>query len=188
MRRSSNVQRLVIAAVLIALGLVLPLFLGQVQVFMQGVSPMHIPALLAGLTLGPIWGVAVGAITPILRGFVFGMPPLMPTGVSMAFELAAYGCLTGLIYPLFVRRFEKNHLPAILLSMLIAMVLGRFVGGAAQAILQTTRGNQYAFSTFVTAYFVKTAVGAVLHLIAVPLITLALERAKLSPLMAEIEK
>ncbi|MBE5808324.1 MAG: ECF transporter S component [Clostridiales bacterium] len=185
MNGSNDIRKLVMAAVLIALGLVLPMFLGQVQVLMQGVSPMHIPALLAGLTLGPVWGAAVGAITPILRGLVFGMPPLMPTGTAMAFELAAYACLTGALYPMLARRYAKNHLPAILIAMLIAMVAGRLVGGAAQAVLQTARGNAYTFSAFITAYFAKTAVGAALHLIAVPVVTLALERAHLSPLMEE---
>lgn len=180
--KHDRIVRIVMAALLVAMGLVLPFFLGQVQVFMQGVSPMHIPALLAGLTLGPWWGALVGAVTPLLRGLLFSMPPLMPTGLCMAFELAAYGIVSGLVYGALLRRRSGSHLPSILLAMGIAMVLGRLVGGAAQAVLQISRGNSYGFQAFLTAYFVKTAVGAVLHLIVVPAITLALEGAKLSPL------
>ena len=185
-RSSQSLRRLVIGAMLIAAALVLPMFLGNVQLFMQGVSPMHIPALIAGLTLGPWWGAAVSFIMPLLRGLLFGMPPLMPTGLCMAFELAAYGLITGLLYPIFVRRFGKNHVPAILITMLIAMVAGRCVGGVAQALISLGRGGSYGLQAFVTAYFVKTAVGAVLHLIVVPVIVLALEGAKLSPLGREI--
>ena len=180
----NQTRMLIFAALLVAIGLILPFFLGNVQIFMQGVSPMHIPALLAGLLLGPFWGALVGAVTPLLRGFLFHMPVLVPTGVCMAFELAAYGILTGVLYPPLAKRFKSNHLPAIIIAMLIAMVAGRIVGGVVQAILQISRGNSYGFNAFITAYFVKTAVGAVIHLIVVPAVTLALKRQTSPPLAA----
>ena len=54
--------------------------------------------------------------------------------------------------------------------------------GAAKAIFLGLNGGSYTFSTFVSAYFVTTAVGAVIHLILVPAVVLALEKARLSPL------
>ena len=51
---------------------------------------MHIPVLLCGFLAGPLWGLLVGAVAPFLRFVLFGMPPLMPMGVAMAFELATY--------------------------------------------------------------------------------------------------
>ena len=173
----ASVQRLVYAAVCIALALVLPLFLGQVQVFMQGISPMHIPALLAGFLCGPWYGLAVGLISPILRSLIFSMPRMYPTAIAMAFELGCYGLLTGL----FNRLFKKmNFWPRTYISMIIAMILGRVVGGIAQAILLGFRGEGYSLQLFATAYFVNTSVGMVIHLIVVPLILFALKKAKLT--------
>ena len=60
------------------------------------------------------------------------------------------------------------------------MIIGRIVGGLCQAILLGFRGEGYGFSTFITAYFVNTSVGIVIHLIVVPLILLALKKAKLT--------
>ena len=180
MRRSTSVHTMILCALLIAVGLILPLFLGQVQILAQGISPMHIPAFIAGLTCGPAAGAVVGFVTPLLRMVIFGMPAA-PSAVPMAFELCAYGVLTGLLYPLLVRR-HMAHLPAILISMVLAMILGRFIGGAAKAIFLGLSGGSYTFSTFVSAYFVTTAVGAVIHLILVPAVVLALEKARLSPL------
>lgn len=182
---------MVVAAMLIAVGLILPFFLGQVQIFMQGISPMHIPAFIAGLTLGPVYGAVVGGVTPLLRMAVFGMP-MPPTAIPMAFELAVYGLITGLLYPLFAGKILKNkkgsHLAGILISMVIAMILGRIVGGCAKAVVMGLKGEGYSFQLFVSAYVIGTAVGAVLHLILCPMVVLALEKVKLSPLAKMIHK
>ena len=68
------------------------------------------------------------------------------------------------------------------LAMLIAMVAGRIAGGAVKACVMGFQGNGYTFQAFIAAYFTGTAVGAVIHLIVVPAIALALEKAKLSPM------
>ena len=72
----------------------------------------------------------------------------------------------------------------ILATLGLAMVAGRMVGGAAKALLITAGlipGAPLTFAMFVTAYFVETAVGALVHLIVVPAVVLALEKAHLSP-------
>lgn len=176
-------NKMVIAALLLAVGLVLPLILGQVEVLGQAISPLHIPALLCGLTCGWGWGAALGAVLPLLRSVLFGMPP-MPVAIPMAFELAVYGAVCGLLYPLFMKLLKtRTHLPAMLVSMVVAMIAGRIVGGAAKACVMGFQGNAYTFQTFIAAYFTGTAVGAVIHLIVVPAVALALEKAKLSPML-----
>ncbi|MBO6158171.1 MAG: ECF transporter S component [Firmicutes bacterium] len=174
--QSIRIRKIVYAAVCIALALVLPLLLGQVQIFMQGVSPMHIPALLCGLVCGPVYGVAVGFICPILRSAIFSMPVMYPTALAMAFELAAYGLLTGLFYQVF---HKLGFWPRVYLSLILAMILGRFVGGIAQAILLGIKGEGYSLSMFATAYFAKTSVGMVVHLIVIPAVFFALKKAGL---------
>ena len=109
------------------------------------------------------------------------------TAQVVAKELAAYGLLTGLLYPLFLRLLnKKTHLPAMLCALIGAMIGGRAVGGAAKALLLALGviGSKapFTFAAFLTGYFVETAVGAAIHVVLVPAIVLALERAKLSPM------
>lgn len=185
MNRKSNLYSLLVTAILLAVGIVLPFLTGNVQVLGQAISPLHIPVLICGLTCGWAWGAALGVVLPLLRSVLFGMPPLVPVAIPMAFEMAAYGALCGLIYPMLRKKMGGKAYGAMLISMVIAMVAGRVVGGVAKAVVMGIQGNAYTFQAFVTAYFVNTAVGAVIHLIVVPLVVMALEKAKLSPMVRE---
>ena len=61
----------------LALCVVLPFLTGQIPQIGSAISPMHIPVLLAGFLCGPWWAGAVGAMAPLLRFVLFGMPPLL---------------------------------------------------------------------------------------------------------------
>jgi hypothetical protein len=39
-----------------------------------------------------------------LRSVIAGMPPIYPTALAMAFELAAYGLLAGVFYKLLPKK------------------------------------------------------------------------------------
>ena len=183
-----NIRKMVYAALFLALAMVLPFLTGQIPQIGTLISPLHIPALLCGFICGWPWGLAVGVVTPLLRALLFGMPPFPNAALPMAFELGAYGLLTGLLYPLFLRVYRKeNHLPAILTALILAMIGGRIVGGAAKAALLTFGliGSQspYTFAAFFASYFTSTAPGALIHVVLIPAIVLALEKAKLSLLV-----
>ena len=90
MKHSKRIHSLVLSALFLALGLVLPFFTGQIPQIGSMLLPMHIPALLCGLICGWQYGAVVGFIMPLMRSLLFTMPPLL-TAVAMAFELAAYG-------------------------------------------------------------------------------------------------
>lgn len=187
MRKNDTLYRMIVTAVLLALGLILPFLTGQLQSFGKLLSPLHIPALICGMTCGWAWGGALGLILPVLRMALFGMPAA-PMAYPMAFELCAYGVATGLLYPWLRRelcsRCGAKPLVVMLATLGLAMVLGRIVGGAAKALLfmaGAIPGVPLTFAAFVTAYFVDTAVAAVVHLIVVPAVVLALEKARLSP-------
>ena len=90
-------MKLALAGLFIALGLVLPFFTGQIPSLGSKLLPMHIPVLLAGFVCGWPYGLAIGFIVPLLRSVLFGMPPMYPTAVAMAFELAVYGFATGFL-------------------------------------------------------------------------------------------
>ncbi len=183
MNRKSNLYPLVITAVLLALGMVLPFLTGQLPTIGQAISPLHIPALICGLTCGPVYGAALRVILPLLRSLVFGMPPLVPVAVPMAFELCIYGLFCGLLYPFFRRIMrKKSNLIPMLAALVLAMLLGRLVGGAAKAVVMGITGKGYTFQAFLAGYFTGTAIGALIHIILVPAIVLALEKAKLVPL------
>ena len=187
MRRNKTLYSMVVAAMLIALGLVLARLTGGVQVLGKSISPMHIPALIGGLTLGWFWGGTVGLLMPLL-GHLLGTPPVPDIAYPMAVECMAYGVLTGLTYPWLrsqlCKRLDANRIVVMLATMGLAMVGGRIIGGAAKALMLAAgaiSGDALTFGAFITAYFVDTAVGAVIHLIVVPAVVMALEKARLSP-------
>ena len=187
MRKNAQLIKMIIAAMLMAVGMVMPKMLGGVEVIGQSISPLHIPALIAGLTLGGFWGGVVGFASPLLAHYVMQAPPVINVALPMAFECLAYGVISGVMYVLLRRLFKQlPSIVALLGAQVMAMVLGRVVGGAAKALLLAagviTAKGAFTFTVFVTSYFVSTAVGAVIHLIVVPAVVVALEKAKLSPL------
>lgn len=182
MNRKSNLYRLMVTAILLALGMVLPFLTGQIPEIGQAISPLHIPAFICGMTCGPVYGAVLGFVLPLLRSVTFSMPPLVPVAVPMAFELCAYGLLCGLLYPLLRRVFKgKSQVLSMLVALVAAMVGGRLIGGAAKAIVMGLNGNSYTFHAFIASYFVETAIGALIHVLLVPAVVAALEKAKLSP-------
>ena len=93
--KKTQIFRLVLSALFLALGFVLPFLTGQIPQVGSMLLPMHLPALVCGFVCGWPWGLAVGFVMPIARSFLFGMPPLVPTALAMAFELAGYGAAAG---------------------------------------------------------------------------------------------
>ena len=133
--------------------------------------PMHIPVLLCGIICGWEYGLAVGAILPLLRSVIFGMPPMYPTALAMTFELAAYGAVIGLLY----RRFFKGT-AGIYLSLLTAMVSGRIVWGIAQAVLLGVGGKTFTVSAFLAGAVLNAVPGIILQLLLVPAVVILLEK------------
>ena len=88
-------MKLILAAMFLAIGLLLPFLTGQIRQIGNMLLPMHIPVILCGLICGWQYGLGVGFVLPLLRCVIFGMPVLFPTAVSMSFELAAYGFTDG---------------------------------------------------------------------------------------------
>ncbi len=164
--------KLVIMAVFIALGIVLPM---AFHLFGSGLSqvlsPMHIPVFIAGALLGPLAGFIVGVFTPLLSSLFTGMPPIIPMLPIMLVELAIYGYLTGLLF----KRLNWN----LFISLIIAMLIGRIGTGVVVYILV------HAFNIanlpenpiiFVQGAIVTGLPGIVLHLILVPLVVTYLHK------------
>lgn len=174
MNKKTNLIRLLYAAISLALCIILPTLTGQIPQIGQALSPMHIPALLCGFACGPVWGAIVGAIGPILRSALFGMPPMFPVAVAMVFELAAYGAAAGILYRLLPKKY-----PYLYVSLVSVMIIGRVVGGIAMFAILGFNPEEMTITIFFTEYFVKTWPGIILHIIIIPPIVWALKRAKL---------
>ena len=172
--RKTKTLTLVLSAFFIALGLILPFLTGQIPTIGSRLLPMHIPVLLCGFACGGVPGLLVGLIVPIFRSLLFGMPPLFPTALAMAFELAAYGLTAGLLF----RLLPKKTL-SLYISLIASMVVGRAVWGVASWILYTMSGSAFTWKLFMAGAFINAVPGIIVQLILIPLIVIALQRARL---------
>ena len=168
----NNILRLVLSAMFLALALVFPFMTAQVPEIGSALCPMHFPVLLCGFFCGPWYASAAGFIAPLLRFALFGMPPLMPKGISMCFELAAYGLISGLMYKLLPKK--KGY---IYVSLIAAMLAGRVVWGAVRLILFGLGKSEFGWAAFLSGAFANAVPGIVLQIILIPLIVMAINRA-----------
>lgn len=169
-----SVKEIVLAGFFLAIGLVLPFLTMQIPSFGSMLLPMHIPVILCGFICGGPLGLIVGFIVPLLRSALFSMPPMFPTAIAMAFELAAYGFLSGFLY----NRLSKKT-SNIYLSLIIAMLGGRVVWGIVSVILYGMSGQSFAFAMFIAGAFSQAIPGIILQLILIPAIIIALQKARL---------
>ena len=172
---SLQVRRMTYSALCLALALVLPFLTGQIPQIGSALCPMHLPVLLCGFLCGWPWGLAVGFIAPLLRSVIFGMPPMIPTALAMAFELATYGALAGFLY----RKFPKT-IPGIYASLLIAMICGRLVWGVVRLILAGVQGNGFTLAMFLSGAITTAIPGIIAQLVLIPAIVYAMEKAGLN--------
>ena len=173
----NKLLRMILSALFLALAYVMPFLTGQIPEIGSMLCPMHIPALLCGFVCGWPYGLAVGAISPLLRSFLFGMPNLYPTAAAMTFELAAYGAAAGLLYRCFPKRLWSLYV-----SLIGAMIIGRVVWGIADYFLLLMMGEIFTMAAFISGAIVSAIPGIILHLIIIPPIVLALEKANLTVL------
>ena len=174
-KQNNAIIKLVYAAVCLALAIVLPFLTGQIPAVGQMLSPMHIPVLLCGFICGWGWGLGVGFVAPLLRHVLFSVPR-MPMGAAMAFELATYGLVAGLLY-----RMLPKKVSSVYISLIVAMILGRIVWGAARFAIAGLQGSSFPMSAFVAGAFVEAIPGIILHIILIPAVVIALRRASLIP-------
>lgn len=169
----AQTRKIAFAAMCLALALVLPFLTGQIPEIGSALSPMHIPALLCGFLCGPVWGGIVGAVAPLLRHVLFGMPPLM-AAIPMAFELAVYGIASGLLWKLLPKK-----IPFVYVSLVGAMIAGRIVWGIVKLVMSVAQISEFTFAAFIAGAITGAIPGIICHIILIPIIVIALKRAKL---------
>ena len=159
----NNTKKLTMTAMMVAIGLVLPPVIRMIPNGGVLFSPMHISPLLTGLIIGPVEGIVVGVLCPILNNILYGMPQ-GNTLIGMCFELPVYGLISGLCMHVLKKLDGKVKVYA---SLIVAMILGRIVGGIVQAIIL---GGSYTIKMWATAYFISTLPAIIIHIVLLPLI------------------
>ena len=129
--------------------------------------------LLGGLLLGWQYGLILGAVLPLMRSLLFGMPPLYPVALAMTFELATYGAVAGALY----RRSPWECLRALYRALLLAMFAGRAAWGIAEVALLGMAGKTFTWQMFLAGAFL-----ILLQLILISSVMLALHRTGISGL------
>lgn len=166
-----NTKSLILTALCIALGIVLPLAFHAVPNAGMILLPMHMPVLLCGLLVGPFAGLVCGVLTPVLSFFCTSMPPA-PMLPSMVCELALYGLLSGL----FIKLLRNKPRPvSIYISMIASMIAGRIAYGLLNALI--FKAGSYSLQIWVSSMFVTALPGIIIQILIVPVIVIALNRA-----------
>ena len=172
--KKSEIKNIVLAALFLSIGFLLPMLTNQVKEIGDSLLPMHLPVLLCGLICGWKYGAMVGLLLPFLRGAVFSMPPLYPNAVWMAAELATYGLTIGLIYS----KVNRKNLFSVYFSLIPAMLCGRVVWGITKAVLLGVGDKAFTFSMFIAGGFIDALPGIALQLILIPAIMQILNKQK----------
>lgn len=170
---NQNIRRLTFSALCLALCLLLPFVTGQIPQVGSTLCPMHLPVFLAGFLCGPWWALLVGITAPLLRHFLFSMPPLV-TALAMSGELATYGLLSGLMY----RRLSKT-MSSIYLSLVIAMIAGRIIWGILKVLMTGISGEAFTWAMFLAGAVTNAIPGILIQLILIPVLVSALYKSKI---------
>lgn len=163
-------------ALLTAMGVVLPLLLHSVPRGGEIFLLMHIPVLLCGLLYGWPHGLACGLLTPFLSFLCTGMPPsaVLP---GMLCELAVYGGAAGVFLGSARMARLKNQTLKLYLALAGAMLAGRLVFGAVNALI--LQAGAYSMELWLTAAFVRALPGIAIQFVLIPPVILALRKAGL---------
>ena len=172
--KMSQIKRLTITALSVALCVVLPMAFHVIPNAGSVMLPMHIPVLLCGLICGWQHGLLCGILGPLVSSLVTGMPPaaILP---GMMVECGMYGCVGGLL----MERIRTGSLYVDLyLSLPVAMLAGRVISGIVKALILTPG---LSFAAWATASFVTALPGISIQPILIPTLIVALTRAGLIP-------
>lgn len=167
--QQSTTKQLVRAAVLIAMGLLLPMAFHSIKNAGSIFLPMHIPILIGAFLLSPLYATAVGIITPLLSHLFTGMPPF-PFVYVMIIELATYGFVISMLY--------KKQKLSIYPSLLSGMICGRLVNVLGVfLILHMLMGKPFKLTLVLSGLFVTGLPGIVIQIILIPLLIKTLSKA-----------
>jgi hypothetical protein len=94
---------------------------------------------------------------------------------SMLCELAAYGMLSGILIRVIRTKWNLLNLYTALIG---AMICGRIINGVLNALI--FNAGKYSMEMWLTASFLQAIPGIVIQLALIPLLVLALQKARLA--------
>ena len=165
-------KNLVLAAMLLSIGVILPSLTGSIKEIGDSLLPMHLAVMLCGAICGWKYGLPVGLILPFLRSVIFGMPPIYPNAVWMATELATYGFVIGIIYT----QSKAPKKARVFIALISAMIAGRIIWGISKAILLGVAGKAFGIQAFIVGGFLDAIPGLILQFILIPAILLIFDK------------
>lgn len=176
MKEHTKIQKLIFAALLFALGLVLPFLTMQIRSIGNMFLPMHLPVLLCGLLIGPIHALIIGFLLPLTRSFIFGMPVFYPNAIAMSFEIAALGFFAGFFY---VKKSKYKCIFELYKSIIASILISRMFYILMMLILMSFLQNKIAVVAIITRAFIACIPGVIIELTLIPIILLALQKTKI---------
>lgn len=173
MKRNSKTIRTALGAMLTALSIVLPQVFHLTGIPQVGAVflPMHIPVLLSGFLLGPVYASVIGALAPIISHLLTNMPASARLPF-MIVELLFYGLASGLFYHVFKLKDKKF---GAVISLVLAMLVGRLAYALSLVVAAEFFGVEGGFMAAVTAT-VTGVYGIVLQFITIPPIVFACKK------------
>ena len=169
----NNTRKTVFSAMMVAVGILLPLAFHSIPRAGAVFAPMHLPVFIAGMICGPFYGALVGLLCPLLSCIFTGMPAvaMLP---NMLIELLCYSVFSALAFKL-IR--TKHFILNVYIALIIGMLFGRCFGGltAYLMFLSGSRGA-YSWTAFYTGYFVTCWPAIVSQVVVVPAVLVVARR------------
>ena len=165
-KRSKELFR---AGMLLALAVALPLFFHLANLGSRVFLPMHIPIIVAGLTLNPSYAFAVGALAPLLSSVLTGLPVLLPTAIQMLFELGILGAVLSFTY----RKQKLKAIPAFIISLLCSRLASAL---SSYLLLNLFLDRLFSFDKFLIGAFVTALPGLFIQLLVVSVFVKLVEK------------
>lgn len=157
-------QELTIAAMSLALGIILPQAFHMVPNAGSIFLPMHIPILICGFLVSPLYAFLVGLLCPIISHFVFQMPPTIMLGQMMV-ELSIYGLSTSLLSK--VIHIKSDYLRTYII-LILSMLIGRICYGLMNYLF--FKAGSYSLEIWLSAAFISSLPGILIQLILIPML------------------
>ena len=168
MSNRTNTRNIVLAGLLIAIGIIVPAIFHTTGIDGRVFLPMHIPVLLGGFLLSPLYAFLVGVVTPLVNSLLTSMPPLFPTAIIMMFELGVYGLIASYLY--------RDAKMPLIISLILSMIAGRLVASLVTYVFVLAFSLQIDPMFILTGGILFALPGIIIQIILIPLLMHGIER------------